>query len=161
MDQPHCSVVTVEPVILALAQEILPRKQIPSRILGLFDVVHAWLRDAPVRKAGHSHAVYDQCTPEHLRMRAGVPVSGRFADGEQVKCVELAAGRAAHAVHVGPYGEMDRTYIALHHWCRAGNLALTGESWEVYGDWNADASKLETGLFLRIDEARSPTASTG
>jgi effector-binding domain-containing protein len=159
MEHPHCSVVIVEPVILALAEEVLPRAQIPSRILALFDLVYTWMREAPVRKAGHNYAVYDHCTPQHLRMRAGVPVSWRFADGERVKCVELAAGRAAHAVHVGPYGEMDRTYIRLHAWCRAENLRLTGESWEVYGDWTEDASKLETGLFLRIDAARSEAAA--
>jgi effector-binding domain-containing protein len=54
---------------------------------------------------------------------------------------------------------MDRTYIRLHAWCRAENLRLTGESWEVYGDWTEDASKLETGLFLRIDAARSEAAA--
>jgi effector-binding domain-containing protein len=113
MEHPHCSVVIVEPVILALAEEVLPRAQIPSRILALFDL----------------------------------------------KCVALAAGRPAHAVHVGPYGEMDRTYIRLHAWSRAENLRLTGESWEVYGDWTEDASKLETGLFLRIDAARSEAAA--
>jgi len=119
----------------------------------MFDIVYAWLRDAPVCHAGHNYALYDQCTPQSLRVQVGFPVSARFADTEQVKCVQLAPGRAAHAVHVGPYAEMHRTYALLHTWCSERALTLTGQSWEVYGDWSEDPSKLETEVFLRVDEA--------
>ena len=119
----------------------------------MFDIVYAWLRDAPVRQAGHNYALYDQCTPQSLRVQVGFPVSGRFADTDLVKCVQLAPGRAAHAVHVGPYANLHRTYAALNTWCSQRALALTGQSWEVYGDWTEDPSRLETGLFLRVNEA--------
>jgi effector-binding domain-containing protein len=72
---------------------------------------------------------------------------------ELIKCVQLASGHAAHAVHVGPYTDLHRTYAVLNTWCSQRPLALTGQSWEVYGDWTEDPSKLETGLFLRINEA--------
>ena len=150
--QPKCDVVSVSPLLLALTQEELPRSLIPARIRGMFDIVYAWLRDAPVRQAGHNYALYDQCTPQSLRVQVGFPVSGRFADTDLVKCVQLAPGRAAHAVHVGPYADLQRTYAALNTWCSQRTLALTGQSWEVYGDWTEDPSKLETGLFLRVNE---------
>ena len=148
--QPKCELVSVSPQLLALTQEELPRSQVPVRIRGMFDIVYVWLRDAPVRQAGHNYALYDQCAPQSLRVRVGFPVSGRFADTELVKCVQFAPGRAAHAVHVGPYAELHRTYAALNAWCSQRSLALTGQSWEVYGDWTEDSSKLETGLFLGI-----------
>ena len=148
--QPECEVASVSPLLLALTQEELPRSQVPVRIRGMFDVVYVWLRDTLVRQAGHNHALYDQCTPQSLRVQVGFPVSGRFADTDLVKCIQLAPGRAAHAVHVGPYADLHRTYAALHAWCSQRALALTGESWEVYGDWTEDSSKLETQLFLRI-----------
>ncbi len=118
----------------------------------MFDLVYVWLRGAPVRQAGHNYALYDQCTPQSLRVQVGFPVSGRFADTDLVKCVQLAPGGAAHAVHVGPYANLHRTYAALHTWCSQRALALAGQSWEVYGDWTEDSSKLETELFLRIVE---------
>src|SRR5258705_10715309 len=93
-----CDVVSVSPVLLALTHEELPRSQIPVRIRGMFDIVYAWLRDAPVRQAGHNFALYDQCTPQTLRVQVGFPVPGRFADTDLVKCVQLAPGRAAHAL---------------------------------------------------------------
>jgi hypothetical protein len=151
--QPACDIVSVPSLLLALAQEELGRSQIPLRIRGMFDIVYAWRRDAPVRQAGHNYAIYDRCTPQTLRVRVGFPVSGPFADTGLVKCVELAAGRAAHAVHVGPYADLHRTYALLHAWCSERALPLTGQSWEVYRDPTQDPSKLETDLFLRIGEA--------
>ena len=150
--QPACDLVNVAPLLLALASEELPRSQIPVRIRALFDVVYAWRRDAPVRQAGHNYALYDRCTPQSLRVRVGFPVSGRFADTELVKCVELAPGRAAHAVHVGSYAHLQRTYAVLHAWCAQRALPVSDESWEVYGDPTEDPSRLETGLFLRLRE---------
>lgn len=149
--QPTCEVVSVTPVVLAVTQAEMPRSQIPVRIRGMYDVAYTWLRTAPVRRAGHNYALYDRCTPQSLRVRVGFPVSDRFADGESVQCVELAPGQAARAVHVGPYSELHRTYAVLHAWCAQRGLKLTGESWEVYGDWNDDPSKLTTELFLRVD----------
>src|SRR5262245_25318427 len=150
--QPPCDVVSVSPVLLALTQQEVPRGQIPVHIRAMFDIVYAWIREAPVRQAGHNYVLYDQCTPHSLRVRVGFPVSARFADTDRVKCVELASGRAAHAVHVGPYADLHRTYAALEARCSERGLALAGESWEVYGDWNDDPSRLETELFLRVRE---------
>jgi effector-binding domain-containing protein len=119
----------------------------------MFDVVYAWLRDAPVRQTGHNYAFYDRCTPEVLRVQVGFPVSEPFKDTSLVKCVELAPGRAAHAVHVGAYADLHRTYAVLNTWCSQQALAPTGQSWEVYHDPTEDPSKLATELFLRIADA--------
>ena len=149
----RCEVVPVSPVLLALTQEEVRRSQISTRIRAMFDIVYTWLRNAPVRQAGHNYALYDQCSPQTLRMRVGVPVSGRFLDTDLVQCVELAPGRAARAVHVGSYSDLHETYAVLNAWCSQNALELTGESWEVYGDWTEDVSRLETGLFLRVQDA--------
>jgi effector-binding domain-containing protein len=151
--QAPCDIVSVSPVLLALTQEEVPRTQIPARIRAMYDIVYAWLREAPVRQAGHNYALYDRCSPQSLRVQVGFPVSARFADTELVKCVELAPGRAARAVHVGPYAEMHRTYAALGAWCSRRALPVAGQSWEVYGDWTEDSSRLETEIFQRLDEA--------
>lgn len=151
--QPTCDVVSVTPLLLALAQEEVPRAQIPMRIRGMFDIVYAWLRDAPVRKTGHDDALYDHCLPQTLRMQVGFPVSGRFADTERVSCVPLMPGRAAHAIHIGQYSTLHRTCAVLHAWCSERELHRTGESWEVYGDPGEDPSRIETGLFLRLGDA--------
>jgi len=151
--QPACDLVSVAPLLLALTSEELPRSELPVRIRAMFDIVYAGRKEAPVRQAGHNYALYDRCTPQTLRVQVGFPVSGRFADTDLVKCVQLAPGRAAHAVHLGPYADLHRTYAVLRAWCSQGSLPLTGQSWEVYGDPTEDPSKLLTGLFLRVSDA--------
>jgi effector-binding domain-containing protein len=151
---PSCCVVSLSPVLLALTQEELPRGQIPKRIRGMFDVVYSWLKTADVRQAGHNYAVYDKGSTQDLLVRVGFPVSGRFIDTERVQCVELAGGDAAHATHVGAYGELHRTYAALTEWCARTSVPLSGQSWEVYGDWHHDPSKLETDIYFRLGAGR-------
>ena len=145
-----CQVVSVSPVILAVTQAELGRAQISSRIRGMFDIVYSWSGSSEVRRVGHNYAVYDECTPQSVRVQAGFPVSGHFADTDLVKCFELAAGRAAHATHVGSYAHMHVTYKALTEWCSRESIPLCGQSWEVYGDWHDDISKVTTDIYLRL-----------
>lgn len=145
-----CRIVTVEPVILALTQAELLRSEISVRIRGMYDITYSWLRSADVRQVGKNYAFYDECTNQNLRVRVGFPVSGLFLDTELVKCIELSAGRAAHVTHVGSYGNLAVTYRVLTDWCLRERLPLSGESWEIYGDWNDEPSKLKTDLYLRL-----------
>jgi effector-binding domain-containing protein len=145
-----CHVVSASPVVLALAEADFARSEISLRIRGLFDIVYSWLRSAEVRQVGHNYAIYDRATAHRLRVRVGFPVSALFTDSDLVKCVEFSAGQAAHATHVGPYSDLHVTYRLLTDWCLRKSLPLSGESWEVYGDWNDDASKLTTDLYLRL-----------
>jgi effector-binding domain-containing protein len=146
----NCQIVAVSPILLAVTQAEVARSQISSRIRGMFDIVYSWLRTSGVRQIGHNYALYDQCTPQELRVQVGFPISGHFADTDQVKCVELAAGRAAHATHVGSYAELHLTYKALTKWCIQESVPVSGQSWEVYGDWHDDPSRLTTDIYLRL-----------
>jgi effector-binding domain-containing protein len=80
----------------------------------------------------------------------GVQISRAFevASSTDVRCTELPSGRAAHVTHVGPYHQMRSAYDALNAWAAAGGHHLTGPSWEFYGDWTDDVSKLETDIYF-------------
>ena len=145
-----CQVVSVSPVLLAVTQAEVGRAQISSRIRGMFDIVYSWLKSSGVRQVGHNYAVYDKCTTHSLRVQVGFPVSGHFADTDLVKCIELAAGRAAHATHIGSYPHMHVTYKVLTEWCTGEALALASESWEIYGDWHDNPSKATTDIYFRL-----------
>ena len=94
--------------------------------------------------------MYDLFGSNGMRMQTGFPVSGRFADTAQVKCVELAAGRAAHTRHRGAYSGLPEANDRLHEWCVQQALHLAGVSWEVYGDWHEDESRLVTDIYVRL-----------
>jgi effector-binding domain-containing protein len=60
---------------------------------------------------------------------------GRPAEGDPpagMKIFEGPTGRIAHALHPGPYQELEQATDALFRWCREqGYETLTG-SWETY-----------------------------
>jgi effector-binding domain-containing protein len=145
-----CHVVSIEPILLAVAEAELDRRDVAVNIRRIFDVVYSWLKGAPVQQVGHNYALYDKGVDRDLMVRVGFPVSGPFPDSPSVRCVPLATGRAARAVHVGPYSELHRTYAELHTWCKREGLRISSQSWEVYGDWQADPARLETELYLRL-----------
>jgi len=151
--QPICRIVSVEPVVLAVAEADLARSQISANIRGMFDIVYSWLKEANVKQVGHNYALYDKGLKDALLVRVGFPVSSTFEPTASVACFKLAAGRAAHAVHVGSYSELHRTYAELESWCKQERLAKGSQSWEVYGDWHNDVSKLETGIYFRLRDA--------
>ena len=41
---------------------------------------------------------------------------------------------------------MGAAYAAVREWCVASGRELTGTSWEIYGDWTDDPTKLETRI---------------
>ena len=113
------------------------------------DKVWKFLRQNPALRAdGHNiffyHHPEDQQSP--MEIDFGVEVSRPFAPFGEVALVETPAGKVASALHVGPYDQMKRTHDAIHAWAAGNNMTFAGKSWEIYGDWTDDVTKLETRI---------------
>lgn len=113
------------------------------------DQVWAFLRAKPgLRTDGHNVFLYHHPARRDLPMDVdfGVEVVRAFEPEGEVRAVETPAGEAAVATHVGPYDRMMETHDAIHAWAAANQRAFAGTSWEIYGDWSDDPSKLETTI---------------
>lgn len=143
-------IVEVPPVTLAVCETFLKQADIPSRIIKMFDIVYGWLREASVKQVGHNYAIYDQFGTNGMRMRVGFPVSATFDNGSLVHCLELGAMTAAYTKHLGPYSGLHAAYSELNQWCSKESLHRDAFSWEEYGDWNDDPSKLVTDLYIKL-----------
>ena len=113
------------------------------------DKVWEFLRTQPgLRTDGHNVFLYHH--PAHpdqpMDVDFGVEVTRPFEPAGEVYATETPAGLVASAVHVGPYDRMKETYDAIQAWRETNNRVFAGKSWEVYGDWSDDASKLETTI---------------
>jgi len=146
----ECEVVSFDSVTLAVTGAFTKQSEIPSRIRGMFDIVYAWLRESRIDQTGHNYAIYDQFSEDGMRMRVGFPVAKQFPDTSEVQCVELQGGRAAHVTHRGPYSRLGAAHSTLYEWCVQNSLTMSGESWEVYGDWSDDPSQLSTEIFWQL-----------
>src|SRR5215467_8741564 len=117
------------------------------------DKVWAFLRTQPgLRTDGHNVFLYHHPARRDLPMDVdfGVEVSRTFESVGEVYATETPAGMVAVAVHVGPYDRMKETHDAVHAWREANKRAFAGKSWEIYGDWSDDPSKLETTIMYLL-----------
>jgi len=80
----------------------------------------------------------------------GVEVTREFDASDEVRPVRTPGGEAAMVRHVGPYDGLPEAHRAIHEWSRESGRALAGTSWEIYGDWNEDASKMETWVLYLL-----------
>jgi effector-binding domain-containing protein len=120
-------------------------------IRGMFDEVYG----SGVALRGANVIVYrvvgDGRDGGALDMEVGVRLDAPVELRGALVASETPAGRAASAVHVGPYDRMGETYDALHAWVRARGLRLGDAFWEVYGDWAEDPEQLETWIYHRVE----------
>jgi effector-binding domain-containing protein len=118
------------------------------------DQVWKFLRTQPgLRTDGHNVFLYHHPArrDQPMDIDFGVEVSRGFETAGEVYATETPAGQAAVAVHVGAYDRMKETHDAIHAWAVANNRHFAGKSWEIYGDWSDDPSKLETTIVYLLN----------
>jgi effector-binding domain-containing protein len=152
---PPVDVRTVEAEPFAGIAGHVTRATLPSEIYRLLDRVWPFVRRDDLHlTTNHNVVVYhgDPDAPDGADVVIGVQVDRRFDDDHEagVQCHELPSGRAAHAVHVGPYDRMQPTYDAIVAHIAEHGLQVIGPVWEVYGDWDDDPTKLETDIYFLL-----------
>jgi len=70
-------------------------------------------------------------------------------DGE-VYATETPGGKAAIAVHRGPYNRMKEAHDAIRKWMAANRRESGGHSWEIYGDPTPDPADTETTVVFLL-----------
>ncbi|MDT3443071.1 MULTISPECIES: GyrI-like domain-containing protein [unclassified Pseudofrankia] len=119
------------------------------------DKVWAFLRARPgLRTDGHNVFPYHHPTGTDAAMEVefGVEVIRVFHAAGEVVPADTPAGEVATAVHRGGYDRLRRTHDAIHAWRARTGRTFAGISWEVYGDWSDDPSRLETTVFYLLSE---------
>ena len=74
----------------------------------------------------------------------GVQVVRPFEGEGEVICTQTPAGEVAMTSHIGSYARLSAAHNAIHSRCAEKGRGLGEYSWEIYGDWNNDETKLET-----------------
>lgn len=139
-------VVEAEASQIAAVRAQWERSTLPSVIVSSVDQVYAFLAALPELARGCNVVIYDR----PWSILAGVEVTGAFEGDGNVTRSATPQGRAARTLHRGPYAEMGRANEAIQAWCREHNQKPTGITWEVYGDWSEDESKLTTEVFYQL-----------
>lgn len=137
-------------------------REFPGQWRGMLDEVYACLRQAGVGSGCNVMHYRDVPGPGGgaggagggVAVAVGVEVSTPFPASGRVRASALPAGPAARTTHRGRYENLGAAHQAVLRWCAAHGRAVTGERWEVYGDWHEDPDQLETEVFYALDQAR-------
>ena len=117
------------------------------------DLVWEFLRrQEGLRTDGHNCFLYHH--PAHrdeaMDIDFGVQVVRRFEGEGEVICTETPAGEVVTTTHVGSYDKLGAAHDAIHSWRAANGRTFAGYSWEIYGDWSDDPTKLETEVIYLL-----------
>ncbi|HYW44365.1 MAG TPA: GyrI-like domain-containing protein [Bryobacteraceae bacterium] len=149
----HVSVRTVASMKLAAVRRHVAIGGVGTAWRPALDKVWEFLRTQPgLRTDGHNVFLYHHPARRDLPMDVdfGVEVTRAFESTGEVYATETPAGMVAVAVHVGAYDQIKETHDAIQAWREASNRAFAGKSWEIYGDWSDDPSKLETTIMYLL-----------
>jgi effector-binding domain-containing protein len=151
---PTVTVQTVSPRKLAAVRRQVHIGAVGSAWRPALDEVWAFLRAHPgLHAGGHNVFLYHHAASRDLPMDVdfGVEVSRAFEPAGDVVPIETPAGEAAVAVHVGGYDQLGRAHDAIHAWRARESRRFAGTSWEIYGDWSDDPSKIETTVCYLLE----------
>lgn len=140
---------TVNSRILAAVRRQVRIGQVGSAWRPALDQVWAFLKQNPgLRTDGQNVFLYHHpaSRQDPMDVDFGVEVTRTFERVGEVFSTATPAGKVATALHIGPYNRMGDTHQAIHAWAAANKLTFAGKSWEIYGDWTDDPSKLETRI---------------
>lgn len=104
-------------------------EEIGDRIGELMPELMAHVGD---RMAGPPIARWHTWEDDAGEMEVAVPVREPMEGTDRIQPSELPAGRAAVAMHVGPYDTLKDTWNAFGQWMKEQGLEPTGAPWEQY-----------------------------
>jgi len=144
--------VETQPRVIAAVRRSVRIGEVGAAWKPALDVVWAFLRAHPELKPGHNVFLYHHpaARSDPMDVDFGVEVLREFEPEGDVRVARTPAGETAHATHRGPYDKMKDTHDAIHSWAEQNRRQIGRASWEVYGDWSNDPSKLETEIFYLL-----------
>jgi len=144
-------VVKVEPGPIAAVRVTTTFSDWPKQFMKPLGMVYEAVNAGKIKQNGQNVMVYRPRGGDSVEIECGVQVATKFESIGEVVYSEIPGGTAATLVHIGPYGQLKASHLAVIEWSRKNGHRLAGVSWEIYGDWDDDSTKLRTDIFHLLE----------
>jgi hypothetical protein len=126
-------------------------REFPTLWRPMLDDVWAFLGANPgLRAGGHNVMLYRNGVPEaEAVVEVGVQVTTSFEPAGRVVPSTLPDGEAATA-RAATLAELGAAHSAVRAWCSGQGRALTGVSWEIYGDPDPDSGNFDVAVYWQL-----------
>ncbi len=142
---------------LAVVRRRLKWSELGGHLIPLLDRVYVQVRAGKVIQSGQNVFLYRDSAQDGVTVEVGVEVQDRFEDVDDVVYSSAPSGEVASTLHTGPYSDLGGAHEAVARWCQEHHRSQANVSWEVYGDWEEDPSKLQTEVFYLLQPAKEST----
>ncbi len=145
------------PRTIAAVHARVPIGEIASVFRRYLDQVYAAARAGVVHLDGQNVFLYRGVPdrPSHVDVAFGVGVTAPFAAVGAVEPTPLPVGEVVTTTHWGSYATLGAAHDAVAEWCRVHGRRKAGASWEVYGHWTDDETRLRTDVFHLLEPGRA------
>lgn len=116
----------------AVLHEQVAMSVLPEFFDRAFSTVMAVAGKQGVQVVGPPFALYHGVPTDTIEVEAGFPTASAVEASDGVRPGILPAGRAAEAVHVGPYDTLPQTYDEVMRWVQEQGLHPGTNMWEYY-----------------------------
>lgn len=129
-----------------------PLAQIGGAMGEAFPKIYHAVVSSGVEPAGMPLARYFDFGGESTTFECAIPVPGPFEATSEVQASTVGGGKAAFALHVGPYQSIGQTWEALMAWVAEQDRLPAGPTWEVYIDDPQEVAEdeLKTELYIPL-----------
>lgn len=148
-----CTIVECKPQDLAVIRKSVPKDQLPALYGHAYLAVGNVLQQQKNKPVGAAIGYYHSWDGEVAEVEAGFPVDRPVTPTGEVVGSQPPIGRAATAVHTGPYDNLEQTWGELFKWIGEQKLTPRPGFWEVYltdPGFESDSSKLQTQVFVPL-----------
>lgn len=153
-DQPYVVIESiVTPRRLAGVRAIVKPGRVGAVFGQFLDQVYAAARSGAVTLDGQNVFIYQPRSDGDLTVDFCVGATQPFGAAGAVVEMTTPSGVAASTTHWGDYALLSGANSAILTWCRTNGRTLAGPSWEVYGHWSDDPTKVKTDVYYLLRDA--------
>jgi effector-binding domain-containing protein len=145
---------TVSPTPLLVVRRRAHKHELSRVVPDGCGLVWNFLRANDVNPRGRNVAVYRGTETRELDVEIGVEVAANAVGGGEVVLSATPAGTVATVAHIGSYSLLMQANEAIKEWCDANHHSIAGPSWEIYGHWTDDQTKLRTDVFYLLKPSK-------
>ena len=116
---------------------------IPQKLRESYGAIGHYLGELGEAMISAPYTAYYNMDMQDLDMEVGLQVSRELPGRSQIQAGHIPGGKAASAIHTGPYRAMEPTYQALAEWMAKNGLEPTGVAYDFYIDDPAEVSQKE------------------
>ena len=140
----------------AVVRGVIAIPELPAFFGRAFGEIFRTIGEQAIAAIGPPFAFYSPEPADVVELEAGVAIAGAVQASGSVVPSELPGGRAAVAIHVGPYEELERTYRELMAAITEQGLVMRPIGmWEEYltdPDSEPDPSRWRTRVVIPVED---------